>query len=50
MKEQVDGTIVFFTAEFEKEQEDALKKLSVGDTITFTGTCYGGNFSDCEID
>lgn len=50
MKEQVDGTIVFFTAEFEKEQEDALKELSVGDTITFTGTCYGGNFSDCEID
>ena len=50
MKEQVDGTIVFFTAEFAKEQEDALKELSVGDTITFTGTCYGGNFSDCEID
>ncbi len=50
MKEQVDGTIVFFTAEFEKEQEDALKELSVGDTIAFTGTCYGGNFSDCEID
>ena len=50
MKEQVDGTIVFFTAEFEKEQEDALKELSVGDTITFTGTCYGGNFTDCEID
>lgn len=50
MKEQVDGTIVFFTAEFEKEQESALKELSVGDTITFTGTCYGGNFTDCEID
>ena len=50
MKEQVDGTIVFFTAEFEKEQEGALKELSVGDTITFTGTCYGGNFTDCEID
>lgn len=50
MDEQVDGTIVFFTAEFDKEQEDALKELSVGDTITFTGTCYGGNFTDCEID
>ena len=49
MKEQVDGTIVFFTAEFEKEQENALKELSVGDTITFTGTCYGGNFSDCKL-
>lgn len=50
MKEQVNGTIVFFTAEFEKEQEDTLKELSVGDTITFIGTCYGGNFTDCEID
>lgn len=50
MEQQVDSTIVFFTAEFEKEQEEVLKELSVGDTITFTGTCYGGNFTDCEID
>lgn len=50
MEKQVDNTIVFFTAEFEKEQEEVLKELSVGDTITFTGTCYGGNFTDCEID
>ena len=50
MEQQVDSTIVFFTAEFEKEQEEALKELSVGDTITFTGICYGGNFTDCEID
>lgn len=50
MEQQVDSTIVFFTAEFEKEQEEVLKELSVGDTITFIGTCYGGNFTDCEID
>lgn len=50
MEQQVDSTIVFFTAEFEKEQEEVLKELSVGDTITFTGICYGGNFTDCEMD
>ena len=49
MEKRVDNTIVFFTAEFEKEQEEALKELSVGDTITFIGTCYGGNFTDCEL-
>lgn len=49
MEYRVDNTIVFFYAEFEKEQEEALKKISVGDSITFTGTCYGGNFTDCEI-
>lgn len=40
---------MFFTAEFEKEQEDGLKLISVGDTITFIGTCYGANFTDCEL-
>lgn len=49
MESEVDNTIVFFTAEFEKEQEDKLKQISVGDTITFVGTCYGGHFSDCEL-
>lgn len=49
MEKQVDDTIVLFTAEFEKEQEDALKELSVGDTITFTGVCYGGSFTDCTL-
>lgn len=49
MGTQVGDTIVFFTAEFEKEQEDSLKQISVGDTITFIGTCYGANFTDCEL-
>lgn len=49
MKIKVDNTVVFFTAEFEKEQEDNLKQISVGETITFVGTCYGGNFTDCEL-
>ena len=49
MEKRVDNTIVFFTAEFEKEQEEVLKELSVGDTITFIGTCYGGNFTNCEL-
>lgn len=42
--------IVFFCAEFEKEQEEALKQVKVGDTITFDGKCVGkGGFVDCEI-
>ena len=50
METQVDNTIVFFYAEFEKDQEDALKKVSVGDTITFEGKCLdAGNWSDCEL-
>lgn len=49
MEIKVDNTVVFFTAEFEKEQEDNLKQISVGETITFIGTCYGGNFTDCEL-
>lgn len=46
----VDRTFVFFYAEFEKEQEEALKTVSKGDTITFEGTCEdSGNWSDCKI-
>lgn len=50
MELKVENTIVFFYAEFEKKQEEKLKQVSVGDTITFVGTCYGGNFSECEIE
>lgn len=47
---KVDNTYVFFIAEFEKDQEEALKTVSVGDTITFEGECLGaGTWSDCEI-
>lgn len=50
MEKKVGNTIVFFYAEFEKEQEDALKKVKVGDTITFDGKCIGrSGFSDCEL-
>lgn len=50
MEKKVGNTIVFFYAEFEKEQEEALKQVKVGDTITFDGKCMGkGGFSDCEL-
>lgn len=39
METKVDNTIVFFYAEFEKEQEENLKSVKVGDTITFEGKC-----------
>ena len=50
MQTQVGNTIVFFYAEFEKEQEEALKQVAVGDMITFDGTCLSaGSWIDCEI-
>jgi hypothetical protein len=50
MEKRVGNTIVFFYAEFEKEQEEALKKVNVGDTITFEGECLSaGSWVDCEI-
>lgn len=50
MQTQVGNTIVFFYAEFEKEQEEALKQVAVGDMITFEGTCLSaGSWIDCEI-
>lgn len=50
MEIKVGDTIVFFYAEFEKEQEEALKRIVVGDTITFEGTCLSaGSWTDCEI-
>lgn len=50
METKVGNTIVFFLAEFEKNQEGHLKQVSVGDTISFIGTCYDGTFSDCELE
>lgn len=39
-----------FYAEFEKEQEEALKNVNVGDKITFEGTCGGWSYwSDCKL-
>ena len=50
MENNVDGVIVFYYAEFGKDQEDALKTINTGDTITFEGTCSNaGAWSDCEL-
>ena len=50
MTTKVDNTVVVFLAEFEKDQEEALKTINVGDTITFEGKCLGaGNWSECEL-
>lgn len=50
LSKRVDNTIVYFYAEFEKDQEEALKRVSVGDTVTFEGTCLSyGTWIDCEI-
>ena len=50
LETKVDNTIVFFYAEFEKEQEENLQTVKVGDTITFEGKCLNaGNWSECEL-
>lgn len=50
LEKRVGNTIVFFYAEFEKEQEENLKTVKVGDTITFEGKCLdAGNWSECEL-
>lgn len=50
METRVDNTIVFFYAEFEEDQEEALKEVNVGDEITFEGECLSaGMWSDCEL-
>ena len=50
MEKKVGNTYVFFYAEFEKEQEEKLKQINVGDTITFEGKCLSaGSWSECEI-
>jgi len=43
-------TVMLGLAEFERDQEEALKNIKVGDEITFEGTCYSaGSWSDCEL-
>ena len=50
LEKEVGNTIVFFYAEFEKEQEENLKTVKVGDTITFVGKCLSaGSWSECEL-
>ena len=50
METRVNNTIVFFYAEFEKDQEENLKTINVGDTITYEGECLSaGSWVDCEL-
>lgn len=50
LEKTVENTIVIFYAEFEKEQEENLKTVKVGDTITFVGECLSaGSWIDCEL-
>ena len=50
MEKKIGNTIVVFLAEFERDQEEDLKNIKVGDEITFEGTCYSaGSWSDCEL-
>lgn len=50
METRIGNTLVYFYAEFEKDQEEALKTVKAGDTITFEGKCIGrGGFTDCEL-
>lgn len=50
METRVDNTVVFFYAEFEEGQEEALKSVNVGDEITFEGECLSaGMWVECEL-
>lgn len=50
LRVEVGDTIVPLLAEFETNQEDALKKIAVGDTVVFEGTCVSaGAWTDCKI-
>ena len=50
LRVEVGDVTVSLLAEFEKDQEDALKKVAVGDTVVFEGTCVSaGAWTDCKI-
>lgn len=50
MEVKIGNTIIFFYAEFEKDQEENLKNVNVGDTITFDGKCLSaGTWTECEL-
>ena len=47
---EVGDSVASLIAEFEKNQEGALKKVAVGDTVVFEGTCVSdGAWIDCKI-
>lgn len=50
MKVEVGDKVVSIIGEFEKDQEEALKLIVVGDTITFEGECGSAKaWIECEI-
>lgn len=50
MRAEVGDKVVSIAAEFEKDQEDKLKRIAVGDEITFEGKCVSaGAWVECEI-
>ena len=50
MRTEVGDKVVSIIAEFEKDQEEALKRIAVGDTITFEGKCVSeGAWMECKI-
>ena len=50
LETKIDNTIVFFYADFGKEEAGNLKKIDVGDTIVFEGECLDAyNWAECKI-
>ena len=50
LRVEVGDAVAVLIAEFEKNQEEALKKVAVGDTVVFEGTCVSaGAWTDCKI-
>ena len=50
MQTNVEGRLVWFYADFDKNQKESLKKVVVGDIITFEGTCVSeSNWKKCEL-
>ena len=50
MRAEVGDKVASIVAEFEKDQEEALKLIAVGDTITFEGKCVSaGAWMECKI-
>lgn len=50
MSTEVGDDVAVIIGEFEKDQEDALKQIVVGDTITFEGKCVSdGAWMECKI-
>lgn len=50
MEVEVDGETKTFKAEFNKDQEESLKTVNVGDSVTFEGECSGsGLWTECKL-